>query len=89
MREALIPIVLRKTGTSLRSLPGSSANQSARRSEIVGLDLSKGDTPESGGWVDIKAGGVVLHLPEKERIALFSGRSLRAGLASGGRTGSR
>ena len=36
-----------------------------RRSEIVGLDVGKDDTPGSGGWVDILEGGAVLTLDAK------------------------
>ncbi len=36
-----------------------------RRSEIVSLDVAKDDTPDSGGWIDIQDGGVVLTLNAK------------------------
>ncbi|MEM1149009.1 MAG: tyrosine-type recombinase/integrase [Pseudomonadota bacterium] len=40
-----------------------------RRSEIVGLDLGKDDTPDSGGWIDVldgnDGGGVLLTLRGK------------------------
>ncbi|WP_299960936.1 tyrosine-type recombinase/integrase [uncultured Roseobacter sp.] len=36
-----------------------------RRSEIVSLDAGKGDTPDSGGWVDILNDGAVLTLNAK------------------------
>ncbi|WP_372884216.1 tyrosine-type recombinase/integrase [Shimia sp.] len=36
-----------------------------RRSEIVGLDLGKEDTPDSGGWVEILEQGAVLTLNAK------------------------
>ena len=36
-----------------------------RRSEIVSLDVSKDDTPESGGWIEILEDGVVLTLSAK------------------------
>lgn len=36
-----------------------------RRSEIVGLDHGKDDTPESGGWVEILEGGALLTLNAK------------------------
>jgi len=36
-----------------------------RRSEIVGLDYGKDDTPESGGWVEIMEGTVLLTLRGK------------------------
>ena len=36
-----------------------------RRSEIVSLDVRKDDTPDSGGWVEILVGGVLLTLNAK------------------------
>lgn len=36
-----------------------------RRSEIVGLDVGKDDTPESGGWVEILEDGALLTLNAK------------------------
>lgn len=36
-----------------------------RRSEIVALDFSKDDTPDSGGWIEILQQGVVLTLNTK------------------------
>jgi integrase len=36
-----------------------------RRSEIVSLDLGKDDTPDTGGWIEILEGGVVLTLNAK------------------------
>ena len=36
-----------------------------RRSEIVGLDIHKDDTPDSGGWIEILEDGVVLTLNAK------------------------
>ena len=36
-----------------------------RRSEIVGLDLHKDDTPDSGGWIDIMQDGALLTLNAK------------------------
>ena len=36
-----------------------------RRSEIVGLDHGKDDTPDSGGWVEILEGGALLTLNAK------------------------
>ena len=36
-----------------------------RRSEIVSLDHGKDDTPDSGGWVDILEGGVLITLRGK------------------------
>ncbi len=36
-----------------------------RRSEIVGLDLHRDDTPDQGGWVDILEGGLLLTLRGK------------------------
>lgn len=36
-----------------------------RRSEIVGLDLGKDDTPESGGWLETLEGGALLMLNAK------------------------
>ena len=36
-----------------------------RRSEIVSLDHGKDDTPESGGWIDILEGGVLITLRGK------------------------
>ncbi|MDO6588587.1 tyrosine-type recombinase/integrase [Salipiger sp. 1_MG-2023] len=36
-----------------------------RRSEIVGLDVRKDDTPDSCGWVEIMAGGALLTLNAK------------------------
>jgi integrase len=36
-----------------------------RRSEIVGLDFSKDDTPDSGGWVEVEEDGAVLFLRGK------------------------
>jgi integrase len=36
-----------------------------RRSEIVGLDFSKDDTPDSGGWVEIESGGAIMFLRGK------------------------
>ena len=36
-----------------------------RRSEIVSLDLSKDDTPDSGGWVEILEGGALITLRGK------------------------
>ncbi|MGC9418493.1 MAG: tyrosine-type recombinase/integrase [Rhodovulum sp.] len=36
-----------------------------RRSEIVGLDAGKDDTPESGGWIEILDGGALLTLNAK------------------------
>lgn len=36
-----------------------------RRSEIVGLDVGKDDTPDSGGWIEIEAGGALLTLRSK------------------------
>ena len=36
-----------------------------RRSEIVSLDVSKDDTPESGGWIEILEDGAVLALNAK------------------------
>jgi integrase len=36
-----------------------------RRSEIVGLDHGRDDTPDSGGWVDILDGGLLLSLNGK------------------------
>jgi integrase len=36
-----------------------------RRSEIVGLDHSKDDTPDSGGWVEILEGGALITLRGK------------------------
>lgn len=36
-----------------------------RRSEIVGLDIGKDDTEDSGGWVEILEGGAVLHIKGK------------------------
>lgn len=36
-----------------------------RRSEIVSLDVGKDDTPESGGWIEILDGGVLLMLNAK------------------------
>ena len=36
-----------------------------RRSEIVSLDYGKDDTPDSGGWVEIMEGGVLLILRGK------------------------
>ncbi|MEJ6396266.1 tyrosine-type recombinase/integrase [Gymnodinialimonas sp. 2305UL16-5] len=36
-----------------------------RRSEIVGLDCGKEDTPDSGGWVEILDGGALLTLRGK------------------------
>ena len=36
-----------------------------RRSEIVGLDHGKEDTPDSGGWIEILDGGVLLTLRGK------------------------
>jgi integrase len=31
-----------------------------RRSEIVGLDMGRDDTPDSGGWIEIEPGGAVI-----------------------------
>ena len=36
-----------------------------RRSEIVGLDVHKDDTPDSGGWIEIIAQGALLTLDAK------------------------
>ncbi len=36
-----------------------------RRSEIVGLDIHRDDTPDSGGWVEILDGGALLTLNAK------------------------
>ena len=36
-----------------------------RRSEIVSLDHGKDDTPESGGWIDILEGGILITLRGK------------------------
>jgi integrase len=36
-----------------------------RRSEIVSLDHGKGDTPDSGGWIEILEGGVLITLRSK------------------------
>ena len=36
-----------------------------RRSEIVSLDMGKDDTPDSGGWIEILDGGVLLTLNAK------------------------
>ncbi|AWD23653.1 tyrosine-type recombinase/integrase [Fuscovulum blasticum] len=36
-----------------------------RRSEIVSLDLGRDDTPESGGWVEVLEGGVLITLRGK------------------------
>lgn len=36
-----------------------------RRSEIVSLDHSKDDTPESGGWIEILDGGILITLRGK------------------------
>ncbi len=36
-----------------------------RRSEIVSLDIQKDDTPDSGGWIEIRDEGVVLTLNAK------------------------
>ena len=36
-----------------------------RRSEIVGLDVHKDDTPESGGWIEIMEEGALLTLDAK------------------------
>ncbi|MDR0810506.1 MAG: tyrosine-type recombinase/integrase [Gemmobacter sp.] len=36
-----------------------------RRSEIVGLDHGKDDTPESGGWVEVLDGGALINLRGK------------------------
>ena len=36
-----------------------------RRSEIVGLDVSKDDTPDSRGWIDIEGDGALLTLNAK------------------------
>jgi integrase len=36
-----------------------------RRSEIVGLDVGKDDTPDSGGWIEIMDDGAVLTLNAK------------------------
>ena len=36
-----------------------------RRSEIVGLDHGKDDTPDSGGWVEVLEGGALLTLNAK------------------------
>ena len=36
-----------------------------RRTEIVGLDIGKNDTDEGRGWVEILAGGAVLHIKGK------------------------
>lgn len=36
-----------------------------RRSEIVSLDVGKDDTPDSGGWIEILDGGVLLTLNAK------------------------
>ncbi len=36
-----------------------------RRSEIVSLDVNKDDTPDSGGWLEIFEGGVLLTLNSK------------------------
>jgi integrase len=36
-----------------------------RRSEIVGLDLHKDDTPDSGGWIEIMEKGALLTLQAK------------------------
>ncbi len=36
-----------------------------RRSEIVGLDVHKDDTPDSGGWVEVFDGGALLTLNAK------------------------
>ena len=36
-----------------------------RRSEIVSLDHSKDDTPDSGGWIEVMDGGVLIRLRGK------------------------
>jgi integrase len=52
-----------------------------RRSELVGLDCARGDTPEGRGWVEIEAGGVLLTLRGKtgwREIAVGRGSSERS-----------
>jgi integrase len=49
-----------------------------RRSEIVGLDINKDDTPDSGGWIEIMDEGVLLTLNSKtgwREVEIGSGSS--------------
>ena len=49
-----------------------------RRSEIVGLDVNKDDTPDSGGWIEIMDDGVLLTLNSKtgwREVEIGSGSS--------------
>lgn len=52
-----------------------------RRPEIVGLDLDKDDTPDSGGWIEIMEGGALLTLSAKT-----DWREVEIGRGSSGRT---
>jgi len=52
-----------------------------RRSEIVGLDHGKDDTPDSTGWIEVLEGGVLLRLRGKT-----GWREVEIGRGSGDRT---
>lgn len=52
-----------------------------RRSEIVGLDCGRGDTEEGGGWIEMLADGLLLHVRGKT-----GWREVEIGRGSGPRT---